>query len=180
MENKQVKKEFITRLKGEYQAKYGFEMDDWTSIILYEVSEQFNGFFKIIEESKQTIHAATEQIKGQVTPIYFNDRKEAFMYGLARTLGVAGPLSLAACFIASLIFWVQTTSIAYQDKVQFVNNYENIEDFRLFASESKVITEGGERYLVLKPRQKKAGDILIGKEYMYKSNLEEVWVPLGR
>jgi hypothetical protein len=180
MENKtQVNKDFITRLKGEYQAKYGFEMDEWTAIMLYEMTERFAVFHDIIGESKRGVDKATQQIKGQLTPIHFNNEKEAFKYGLGKTIGNAIAIAFTVCCVSCLAFGLIYTSQEYKDKRSFLDEYKNIEHYRLLSIGGNIIEQGNGKYLVLKLKPNK-GDITIGTEYARGDKKNEILVPLGR
>lgn len=180
MENKQhVSKDFITRLKGEYQAKYGFDMDEWTAIMLYEMTERFTGFYGIIDESKVEIDKAVQQINGQLTPIHFKDEKEAFKYGLGKTIGNTIAIALTVCFVSFLAFWLIYTSQKYEDKLRIVNEYKNIQQYRILSQNGKIIEQSGKKYLVLNSSAKK-GTVKIGEEYEEGDKKNEIWVLLGR
>lgn len=180
MENKpQISQNFLTRLKGEYQAKYGFEMDEWTAIMLYEMSERFIDFHQSMEESKSEVENAALQIKGQLKPIHFQDEKQAFRYGLGHSLGINMAIALTVCVVSFFAFGLIYTSQEYTDKRRLIDAYKNIQQYRLLANGGKVIENENGKYLVLTLKPK-TGDIEIGKEYKKGSKKEEILVPLGR
>lgn len=180
MENKrQISEKLLTRLKGEYQAKYGFEMDEWTAIILYEITMRFTMLNRTMEESKGEVEKAVQQINGQLTPIHFKDEKQAFRYGLGNSIGTNTAIALTVCLALGFVFSLIYTSQEYTDKRRIIRANKNIQQYRLLANEGEIIENKNGKYLVLKLNPEK-GDIKIGKEYKKGERKDEILVPLGR
>ncbi len=180
MENeRQISEKLLTRLKGEYQAKYGFEMDEWTAIMLYEITMRFTILNRTMEASKGEVEKAVQQINGQLTPIHFKDEKQAFRHGLGKSIGVNIAIALTVCVVSFFAFWLVYTSQEYNDKRRIIREYKNIQQYRLLANEGEIIENKNGKYLVLK-RHPEKGDIRIGKEYKKGERKDEILVPLGR
>jgi hypothetical protein len=74
--------EEITRLKGYFQQKYGFEVDDFTVSFLNEINEGFAKLKVISDESLTEIKEAANKIKVAKRQIIFQTSKVAFWYAI--------------------------------------------------------------------------------------------------
>lgn len=57
-------KEFVTKIKGRFSAKYGIEMDDWSAMVMAEISERFMILNHSVEKSADKIEDAARSVKG--------------------------------------------------------------------------------------------------------------------
>jgi hypothetical protein len=174
--NKKVNQDFLIRLKGAYQAKYGMEMDDWTAVILYELSEQFEGYQKMTQESANQILKASEHIKGQVYPVHFTSEKQALYYGFGKNL----PYAVASCVIGVLMYIFMSSLSWYHEQQAFMDKYPNSVDFKGLIEHGNVVVIQGQKCLILRPNLKEKSPIKVGKEYVYDRNKKRVIVPLGK
>ena len=119
MNNEIVNKSFLTRLKGAYQAKYGIEMDEWSAMVLYEISENFEENKKTTESTIKEIEKASNLIKGQINPIHFINDGPAFHYGLGRSL----PYSIAIFVVGILCYVVIGHILEYRELKSTIANF---------------------------------------------------------
>ena len=61
----QITKEELTRIKGTFQAKYGYEMDEWTAVILTELNDRFGNFSQTVQQSTNEVGNAAQLIKAR-------------------------------------------------------------------------------------------------------------------
>lgn len=174
--NKKVNQDFLIRLKGAYQAKYGMEMDDWTAVILNELSEQFESYQKMTQESANQILKASEHIKGQVYPVHFTSEKQALQYGFGKSL----PHAVATCIIGVLMYFFMSSIGMYHEQKAFMDKYQNAVDFKELIEHGNVEVIQGHKCLILSPNFKGNNPIKIGKEYVYDGNKKRVIIPLGK
>jgi len=88
-------REFVTKIKGQFSAKYGIEMDDWSAMVMTEISECFTALNHSLRKSVEKIEEATRSVKGKTYHVSFNSSQEAFKLGLGLTAPLAGMGSLA-------------------------------------------------------------------------------------
>ncbi len=172
--NSTISKDAITRMRGAYQAKYGFEMDEWTAVMLTELHEHFHDFGKNVAQSNSEIGKAAQMIKGQIRPVHFNNDRQAFWYGIARLI----PPSLVALVGILLIAYFVNQGSKYQEIARFEDSYPNFEHFRHLIRYGAIHEEKNATYLVLRP----ASDISsmkVGEEYQYLKKQNVVLVPLS-
>lgn len=174
--NKKIDQDFLIRLKGEYQAKYGMVMDDWTAVILHEVSEQFGNYQQMTKESASQILKASEHIKGQVYPVHFTSEKQAMQYGFGKSL----PYGIAICIIGVLMYFFMSSLSWYHEQQAFMDKYPNSVDFKGLIEHGKVEVIHGRKCLILSPNFKENSPVKIGKEYIYDGSKKRVIVPLGK
>ncbi|GGB83219.1 hypothetical protein [Dyadobacter sediminis] len=173
----QVNQEFLNRIKGRYTEKYATAMDDWTAIILHEVSEAV-GVIRRENSSKlsegiKEINEASEKIKGQVQQVHFDNQKQAFFYGLGRHLLYGLTSTIGICSV----IWIYTTQTDFSDKLEFVNQHPSIEKFQSIYLNGKTISENGYEFLVVYPR--KEGNIEFARNYLYDKENNRVLIPIG-
>ena len=173
MNTSQINTEYLNRLKGKYQQKYGVPMDDWTSIMLYENAENFKYF-------KETLLHTTKHIDEKVKPIQFTDVLQAKAYAKSKYLTILVVGCFTVCFLASLIAYFIYESQEYEEIRGVITQYENISSYKMLAQGGKIITIDDREYLILTPESKKNGDVLIGKEYKYDKPNKRILVLLGR
>jgi predicted metal-binding protein len=169
-------KEFVTKVKGQFSAKYGIEMDDWSSMVMAEISERFMMLNHSVEKSAGKIEEAARSVKGKTYQVSFNSSQEAFKLGL----GLSAPLAGMCSLVAVLFFWYKTSTEEYQSIRQIAQSYENVRAYRILMQEGEIVQREGQYYLTLSLANKKAGDILIGKEYVFEGKKKRILVPLGR
>jgi hypothetical protein len=174
----EVNQEYLNRIKGRYTAKYATVMDDWTAIILHEVNEAVALLRRenssILAESIQEISAASEKIRGQVHQVRFDNKQQAFFYGLGNHLlyGLTGILGICS------IIWIYTTEKDFSEKREFVNQHPSIEKFQNIYLNGKTISQDGYEFLVVEPVE---GDkVEFARNYLYDKKNNRVLIPIRR
>lgn len=173
MNNDIVSKSFLTRLKGVYQAKYGIEMDEWSAMVLYEISENFEANNKVAESTIKEIEKASNLIKGQIEPIHFHRQGDAFWHGIGRSF----PLALAIFFTGLLFYYLVRNTTDYQDKKAFIEKHPNFEKFDLLMKKGVVKEFDGIHYLLLR-HTNKTDSLVAGEEYNYDEKQNVAFIPL--
>lgn len=168
-------RELLNRLNGKYGQKYGHLIDDWTSMVLEEIHENFAQLTRELRACKDEISAAKEKIKTSQRIVQLGSTRDAFYFGL----GVAGPVCIAAIIVGLLIFWYAYTAEGFEKRKVIIDTYENVIDYALLMQNGRIIEREGAKYLVLRPVPSK-GDIIIGEEYVFDQKNKQVLVPLGR
>ena len=168
-----IDKGFLTRLKGAYQAKYGIEMDEWSAMVLYEISENFEENNKVTESTIKEIEKASNLIKGQLKPIHFNGDGQAFWYSMGKGL----PLSLAIFFTGLLFYYLVRNTTDYQDKKAFIEKHPNYEKFDLLMKKGVVKEFDGVHFLILR-NVYKSDSLIVGAEYFYDKKQDAAFIPL--
>lgn len=177
MNNEIVNKSFLTRLKGAYQAKYGIEMDEWSAMVLYEISENFNKNNKVTESTIKEIEKASNLIKGQLHPVHFSDAKQAFSYGLGKNL----PVGITSIIVLIFGYFLITNSLAYREIINLVNEYPNFRAYKLLIQSGKIEVADGRNFLILSKKKEGSNDVIIGDEFFFDSNdKNKIRIPLGR
>ena len=172
MNNQQVDKDFLTRLKGAYQAKYGFEMDEWTSVILNEISENFSKYTKEAKASIGEIEKASQLIKGQINPIYFSNEQQAYWYGAGKNT----PIGIAAIIIGVLCYVIISNTLEYKELKSTVANFSK---YRILMENGVIEEQKGNLYLSLNKHKENVDSVQIGREFFLSNDKEVVWIPLG-
>ena len=172
----QINQEYLNRIKGRYTEKYAIPMDDWTAIILHEVSESVGAIRREnslkLQEGIKEINEASEKINGQLHQVHFDDNKQAFYYGLGRHLFYG--LSSLIC-ICSLV-WIYTTHTEFSEKWEFVSQHPSVEKFQSIYLYGKTITQDGYEYLVVEPIN---GDSFnFARNYEYDKKNKRVLIPI--
>ncbi|GGM72946.1 hypothetical protein GCM10010967_00510 [Dyadobacter beijingensis] len=171
--NSTISKDAITRMRGAYQAKYGFEMDEWTAVMLTELHEHFHDFGKNVAQSNSEIGKAAQLIKGQINQVHFKNDRQAFWYGMSRLL----PPSLVTLVGVLLIAYFVNQGNKYQEIARFEDSYPNFEHFRQLIRNGALHEEKNTTYLVLRPASN-ISSMKIGEEYQYIKKQNVVLVPL--
>lgn len=173
----QINQEYLNRIKGRYTEKYTTAMDDWTAIILHEVSEGVAIVSREnkskLDESIQKIIEASKKIDGQVHQVHFENRKQAFFYGLGKHL----MYGLASMICISFCIWIYTTQTDFAVKNELVNKYPSIEKFESIYRSGKTISKNGYEFLVVYPS--KGDDVKFAYNYMYDKENNRVLIPIG-
>lgn len=173
----QVNQEYLNRIKGRYTEKYATAMDDWTAIILHEVSEAVGVIRKEnsskLSEGIKEICEASEKIKGQVQQVHFDSRQQAFFHGLGRHL-LSG---LASIIGTCSVIWIYTTQTEFSDKKEFVNQHPFIEKFQSIYLNGKTISQDGYEFLVVYPI--KGDNVEFARNYLYDKENNRVLIPIG-
>lgn len=173
---KQIDKTFLTRTKGHFQVKYGYEMDDWTAIILYEISEHFSNQSALNQLSINEIEKASSFIKGQVNPVHFSNNTQAFLYGLGKNIWIG----VSALVAVLMLFHVVSTNLSYEEKKRAINEIPNYRYYQALMKNGQLETIDGMKCLVFKSKKSKKDFARIGTVYWYNSKTNEIVVPLGR
>lgn len=169
-------KELVTKIKGQFSAKYGIEMDDWSAMVMTEISERFTWINNSLKKSVDKIEEAARSVKSKTYQVSFNSSQEAFKLGL----GLMAPLAGMGSLIAVLVFWYKTSTEEYQSIKRIAQSYENVQAYRILMQEGEIVTREGQYCLSLTLANRKAGDILIGKEYVFEGKTKRILIPLGR
>jgi len=169
-----ISKDELTRIKGIYQAKYGYEMDEWTAVILTELNEKFSIFNQRVQNSTTEIGKATQAIKGQIQPIHFSNHKQAFLFGIGKFL-IPSLVVLVGIFTAA---YFVGQSEKYTVISQFVDSYPNFDAFREMIRTAEILEVKSKKYLVLRPAAN-IKSMEVGREYQYLKEQNIVVVPLG-
>lgn len=172
--NSTISKDAITRMRGAYQAKYGFEMDEWTAVMLTELHEHFHEFGKNVAQSNSEIGKAAQLIKGQINSVHFNNDRQAFWYGLSRLL----PPSLVVLVGILLIAYFVNQGAKYQELARFEDSYPDFDQFQQLIRNGTIHEEKNATYLVLRPASN-ISSMKVGEEYRYLKEQNVVLVPLG-
>lgn len=150
-------------------------MDDWTSMVLEEIHENFAGLTSEIRSCTQAISQAQTKIKTSQRAVHFGSTREALFYAL----GISAPTAIAATIISILVFWYAYTEERFQKRRSIIDTYENVLDYVLLIQGGEIIERDGVNYLVLRPAPSK-GSMMIGEDYIYDHKNKRVLVPLGR
>jgi hypothetical protein len=169
----QITKEELTRIKGSFQAKYGYEMDEWTAVILTELNDRFGNFSQTVQQSTKEIGNAAQLIKGQVHAVHFENDRQAFLFGLGKLLS---PSLVALTGILFIAYYVGQYE-KYNEISDFVEQYPNFNAFKQMIRVADIREFESKKYLVLRPAAK-ANSIKIGKEYEYLKKEKAVIVLL--
>ena len=173
MNNQQVDKDFLTRLKGAYQSKYGFEMDEWTSVILNEISENFSKYTKEAKASIGEIEMASQLIKGQINPIYFSNEQQAYWYGAGKNT----PIGIATIIIGILCYVIICNTLEYKEIQSTITNFKQ---YKTLMQNGVIEEQKGYLYLSLSKHKENADTLTIGREFYLSKDHEMVWIPLGQ
>lgn len=173
MNNDIVSKSFLTRLKGVYQAKYGIEMDEWSAMVLYEISENFENNNKVAENAIKEIEKASNLIKGQLKPVHFHGEGDAFWYGTGRSL----PYAIALLIIGVLYYFLIGDIFEYRELKSTITNFNNYETL---IKEGIIEEQKGYLYLTLKEHKENVDSVSVGKEFFMTKDKKTVWIPIGR
>lgn len=159
-------KEDLIRKKGQYQSKYGLEMDDFSITLYTEIEEQFDRFEERLNESIKEIEYASQKIEGQINQVHFDDRVQAFVFGLGKFL----PIALALALNGILAFIIVNHSQESGADVELINN---------LLQKAKIMESKSIKYLVLKP-MKNANKLEVGKHFMFDTKQNQVLVPIEK
>ncbi|MCF2489686.1 hypothetical protein [Dyadobacter sp. CY347] len=169
----QITKEEVTRIMGRFQAKYGYEMDEWTAIILTELNDRFNSFAETVESSRHEIGNATKLVKGQIHPVHFSSNMQAFIFSIGKFL-IPSLVALVGIIITA---YFVGQSEKYKAISEFVERYPNFDSFRQMIKVADVREFKSKKYLVLRPAAN-LKSMAVGKEYQYLKTERVVVVPL--
>lgn len=169
----QITKEELTRIKGSFQAKYGYEMDEWTAVILTELNDRFGSFSQTVQQSTKEVGNAAQLIKGQVHAVHFKDNLQAFSFGLGKFLIPSLVVLIGIFFTAHFV----GQSEKYKTISEFVNRYPNFDAFRQMIEVAEIKELKSQKYLILRPAAN-VKSIEVGKEYQYLKEENVVVVPL--
>src|SRR5690606_3867158 len=167
-------KERLNRLKGKYTQKYGHLMDEWTSMLLEEIHENFAVLTSQVSQTTEAIKEAQFRIRKSQRVLQFSSAKQTWWYGL----GEMAPLAVATGIIAALIFWYAYTEKRFKEIKSTVDAYENITDYTVLAQNGKIIEKDKVQYLVLKlPHD---GEAIAGLHCIFDPKKQQVLVPLNQ
>ena len=172
----EISTEQMTRLKGQFSAKYGIEMDDWSAMVMTEISQRFMFLTSEVNRSVIQIDEAAKNIKGKVSQINFRNNSEAIRFGI----GLSLPFAAMGTLISAMVFWYSTTTREYEVRKQLIQDYRNAPSYAKLMKNGKVIEHEGHQYLVMGKADRKSGDVFIGQEYIEDGNLGRILIPLGK
>lgn len=176
MNNNRVDKDLLTRLKGAYQAKYGFDMDEWTPIILHEISENFAINNDETKNAIGEIGKASKLIKGQIKPIHFSNEGQAFYYGIGKSL----PYAIAILVIGILCYVLISTTFEYKEQKIMLEKYANASAYKTLMEVGNIEEVKGNLYLTLTKYKENKKNPNIGKEFFEMDDKKTIWIPLGK
>ncbi len=171
-----VSKEILTKIKGQFSAKYGIEMDDWSAMVMTEITQRFLLLSHSVDKSVTNIDEAAKSIRGKVHQITFKSKQEAFGLGL----GFSAPIAGGCVVVALLIFWYKTTTEDYRQLKRIAESYENVRSYQILMQNGEIVQREGQYFLTLTLANRGAGDMLIGQEYVFDGRTKRILIPLGR
>jgi hypothetical protein len=169
----QITKEEVTRIMGQFQAKYGYEMDEWTAVILTELNDRFNVFGETVESTKAEIDKAVKLVKGQVNTVHFRDNMQAFIFSIGKSVF---PSLVALAGIVVIAYYVGQFE-KFKSVSHFTEMYPDFDTFRELIKVADVQEINSKKYLVLRPAAKSKSPE-VGREYEYLKADNVVVVPL--
>lgn len=117
--------EKLTRIRGHFQHKYGFPIDNWAASALNEMNEGFEKLSAKTEANIYEIREASSKIKGSVRHISFTNYKTAFWYAAGRSMPFGLAIIIASFLIyASLIFMIRHSKSG--EKIQKSNQVKEM------------------------------------------------------
>jgi hypothetical protein len=171
-----ITKEQMTKLKGQFAAKYGIEMDDWSAMVMTELTQRFLLFSNRVDKSIIQIDEAANSIKGKVHQINFRNNQEALRFGL----GMSIPFAAMGTLISIMVLWYSTTTREYEIRKQIIEDYQNAPIYERLMQYGQVVERGEQLCLALTLADLESGNILIGKEYVKDGKSGRILIPLGR
>ncbi len=171
-----ISKEQLIRLKGQFSAKYGIEMDDWSAMVMSELNQQYMLFAGQMNASINSVEEASENIKGKVSQINFRNNQEAIRFGL----GVSIPFAAMGILISGMVLWYSTTTREYEIRKQIIHAYQNAPIYARLMQYGEIVEREGHLCLTLNLANRESGNIKIGKEYIVDGNLDRILIPLGQ
>jgi hypothetical protein len=172
----EISTEQMTRLKGQFSAKYGIEMDDWSAMVMTEISQRFMFLTSEVNRSVIQIDEAAKNIKGKVNQINFRNNSEAIRFGI----GLSLPFAAMGTLISGMVLWYSTTTREYVVRKQIIEDFKNAPSYAKLMKNGKIIEREGHQYLVMGKADQKSGDVFIGQEYIEDGNLGRILIPLGK
>jgi len=169
-------KEILTKIKARYSRRYGLDVDEWSGILFTEIESGFLLISKKVEQSTKKIEEAAQSIKGKVHQINLKSPDEAFKLGL----GFTTPVAIMGVAIAVLIFCYKTNTEEYLALKRIAQSYEHITSYQILMQHGEIVKREGQYFLTLSLANKGAGDMLIGKEYVFDGRTKRILIPLGR
>lgn len=166
--------ETLTRIKAEYQSRYGMDMDEWSAVMMADNQKAFDEIRNWLARHFEEARKLRATFKGSIKQVTFASGKQAFLYGLARLI----PPSVCALILGICCYVYMSTYKDYQELEKLVDAYANMALYEQIVVDGQLTTEKGVTYLVLSPA--KAGKQRIGKTYEFDSRNKVVKVPLKR
>lgn len=119
----------IIRIKGYFQQKYGFEVDDFTVSFLNEINEGFEKLKEKSDESLMEIKEASNKIKLAKRQILFQTKEVAFWYAIGTFL----PFALTCLVGLFLLF----AGFVYEKRQKFEANKTKQRNEKQFQKQPK-------------------------------------------
>jgi hypothetical protein len=166
--------ETLTRIKADYQSRYGMDMDEWSAVMMADNQKAFDEIRQWLARHFEEARKLRATFKGSIKQVTFASGKQAFLYGLGRLI----PPSVCALILGICCYVYMSTYKDYQELERLVDAYANMSLYEQLVVDGQLTEEKGVTYLVLSPA--KAGKHRIGKTYEYDSRNKVVRVPLKR
>jgi hypothetical protein len=166
--------ETLSRIKAEYQSRYGMDMDEWSAVMMADNQKAFDEIRHWLARHFEEARKLRATFKGSIKQVTFASGKQAFLYSLGRLI----PPSVCALILGIFCYVYMSTYKDYQELERLVDAYANMALYEQIVVDGQLTTEKGVTYLVLSPA--KAGKQRIGKTYEFDSRNKVVKVPLKR
>jgi len=164
----------LARIKAEYLARHGMELDDWSALILLDNQAQFRTMGDQLQNVLEENRKLSNKIKESVKTVQFTSILEAFIYGIGQSL----PYSVTGLVLGILYYVYMSTYVDYDKIKEIVKRYENVADYEQLIHQGITETDDGIEYLILKPS--KDGKYVFGESYEFDQKRKLVKVPLKR
>jgi hypothetical protein len=106
MENR-ISSNELMRIKGQFQEKYGYEMDTFSSTILSEINQEFERINTEMKAITVEINEAGSKINGSIRHIQFTKSKVAFWYAAGSNMPKSIAIIIASFLLYSAFIYVQ-------------------------------------------------------------------------
>jgi len=174
MSSEKFNRQTLVRIKAEYLARHGMELDDWSALILLDNQAQFqkmgDQLTGVLDENRKQ----SSKIRESVKTVQFTSILGAFIYGIGQSL----PYSVTGLVLGILYYVYMSTYVEYDNIKEVVKRYENVADYEQLIQQGLTETDDGIQYLILKPS--KDGKYVFGESYEFDQKRKLVKVPLKR
>ena len=170
--NNRISEKDLIRIKGEFQSKYGIEMDDWSAMLMADSQERFQAMNLKLDVATKEIQEASQKVKGSIKTFTFGKPSEVFRFGIA----VSIIPSITVLILGFLLYYYFANKQEYKDIVEVIEHYPNASDYRILMQNAEVITKGTAKYIILKPSNERAR---VGENYQRKRGEKDIIIPLS-
>ena len=165
--NNRISEKDLIRIKGEFQSKYGIEMDDWSAMLMADSQERFQAMNLKLDVATKEIQEASQKVKGSIKTFTFGKPSEVFRFGIA----VSIIPSITVLILGFLLYYYFANKQEYKDIVDVVEHYPNASDYRILMQNAEVITKGTAKYIILKPSNERAKEVKTTNEKEVRKTL---------